>query len=97
MSKRLSDDEKRVFTDQISLLKNENERLRDSVEELIVRLMQDIERLKTENEELRAKVWKALAPYMASEDVGYDEDEMAHLCENVLPALWSALLTEESD
>ena len=34
MSRRLSDDEKRVFSDQISLLKNENERLTDRIEEL---------------------------------------------------------------
>ncbi len=33
MSRRLSDDEKRFFTDQISLLKNENERLTDIVED----------------------------------------------------------------
>lgn len=32
MSKRLSDDEKRVFSDQISLLKNENERLTEHIE-----------------------------------------------------------------
>ena len=32
MMSRLSDDEKRVFTDQISLLKNENERLTKYVE-----------------------------------------------------------------
>ena len=36
MGKRLSDDEKRVFTDQISLLKNENERLTDRIEELLI-------------------------------------------------------------
>lgn len=33
MSRRLSDDEKRVFTDQISLLKNENERLTKYIED----------------------------------------------------------------
>jgi uncharacterized small protein (DUF1192 family) len=33
MSRRLSDDEKRVFSDQISLLKNENERLTKLLEE----------------------------------------------------------------
>jgi len=34
VSRRLSDDEKRVFSDQISLLQNENERLTDRIEEL---------------------------------------------------------------
>ena len=41
---RLSDDEKRVFSDQISLLKNENERLTDRIEEL------DVEMLTTDEE-----------------------------------------------
>lgn len=48
---RLSDDEKRVFSDQISLLKNENERLTDRVGELEaeVALKADyINRLETE-------------------------------------------------
>ena len=34
MSKRLSDDEKRFFSDQISLLKNEDERKTERIEEL---------------------------------------------------------------
>lgn len=34
MGERLSDDEKRVFSDQISLLKNENERLTEHIEHL---------------------------------------------------------------
>ena len=36
MGKRLSDDEKRVFSDQISLLKDENEQLTDRIEELLI-------------------------------------------------------------
>ena len=40
MGKRLSDDEKRVFSDQITLLKNENERLTDLVEQLEAMLKQ---------------------------------------------------------
>ena len=34
MSRRLKDDEKRFYNDQISMLKNENERLTDRIEEL---------------------------------------------------------------
>lgn len=45
MSKRLSDDEKRVFSDQVTLLKNENERLTDYIEDL-----------QTENDSLVAKL-----------------------------------------
>lgn len=52
MSKRLSDDEKRVFTDQISLLKNENERLTKIVEDYEA----DNAALKRENERLQKRL-----------------------------------------
>ena len=63
---------------------------------LVVReLKSQLTQLEAENDALRDKVWKALAPYIASEDVEYGEDEMEHLCESVLPTLWSSLLTGE--
>lgn len=69
MSKRLSDDEKRVFSDQISLLKNENERLTDRIEELereIIQIEKVTDAYADENAALKRGVESAHLHLLAS-------------------------------
>jgi len=51
-----------------------------------------IRALEAERTELKRIVWDAISPYIASEYVAYSEEEMACLCENILPTMWIALV-----
>lgn len=60
MSKRLSDDEKRYFTDQITMLKGENERLTKGIEDL-----------GEENETLRERIALAIDGIDSGRSIDY--------------------------
>jgi hypothetical protein len=63
--------------------------------EALTRLLLENKSLKTRVERPKKIVWNAIAPYIASENVVYGEDEMAKLCETVLPRMWDALIAEK--
>jgi len=49
---------------------------------------QELEAREATIDNLTNETWLALAPYIASEETEYSEEEMEHLCESVLPNLW---------